>query len=366
MTIGLSIFSFLLGCGDKDAADTAPPAAADDTGSGTGLDTADTGAPPSTGVCATPGVYFELLDGTIEDYSAQLTSGEYLTINRPGTLMVCPGTWYARMLIEAEVDIVGMGDTREETVLSGGLSGTIIDISVPVTATVSNLTLDRGIGLDVDHNSGGGGIYCENNATVIVDDVLFTNSEGNDGAGMYGWECDGVVSNSLFTDNVVEDDGGAISWWYNTLELHDVDIIGNIARDGGAMTLFNATFTASNLNVSDNAATYFAGGIWVYDSDITVTDSVFSGNTNEGFNGGGMLVYGSAELDNIRFDDNEAPFGGGLYVYFDAEITATAVSFSGNTVDDIWVAGYNDDGGVSMAGSEDMSFTCAENTCTEN
>ena len=61
------------------------------------------------------------------------------------------------------------------TILSGGESGTIVEVD-GVTTDLRNVTLDRGAGLDVDHNSGGGGVYCEGEGAVYADTVVFSNS----------------------------------------------------------------------------------------------------------------------------------------------------------------------------------------------
>ena len=46
--------------------------------------------------------------------------------------------WFSRVLVRADVEIVGLGELPKETVLSGGESGTIIDIAGPdVTVSVS-------------------------------------------------------------------------------------------------------------------------------------------------------------------------------------------------------------------------------------
>ncbi len=370
----LSSLLLLLACGDKD------PATTDDTGGGDdggddggdegggdegGDDGDDTGG--GDGACATPVATFKGTDGSEKDVTEFFESGEYLTLALPGTLEVCPGTWFARILVRADMDIVGLGDLPKETILSGGESGTIIDIAGPnVTVNVSNIRLDRGAGLDVDHNSGGGGIYCEQSGVVNGTDLIFTDNFANDGPAIYTRECTVSLSNVVMKDNVAEDDGGAATFWFSDVTMDDVRMENNVALDGGGMAMFNSTFVGTGLNVEGNAGSNFAGGIWVYDSTFTLSDSTISSNTNEdGTYAGGLLLYGTGDLDNVSFDNNAASVGGGLFVYYEAEVEADSCSFSGNTPEDIYVADYSSAGGYAMTGSSDFSFSCSSNVCSE-
>ena len=356
------LVGLLLGCGDKDTADDS---GIDDPGTDdSGIDTDDT-ADPGTSPCAEPTVTFVDEDGEETDLTEPLTSGEYTTLSDPGTLSVCPGTWYARLLLRADIEVVGLGADRSETILSGGESGTILDIGGPRVVTVRNLTLDRGAGLDVDHNSGGGGLYCEENATVSIEDVTFSRGFANDGAGLYAISCTIEIQDSEFIDNLSEDDGGALTLWDSTATIIGVTFENNTALDGGAMALFTSEVTIEDTTITDNVSSYFAGGIWQYNSILTLRDVTLSGNLNSGNDGGGLLAYGTTTLERVSFTDNSAEGGGGLYVYFESEVTGTDCDFSGNSPDDIWVDDYGDDGGVSHTAGSGYSFVCAGNACWE-
>jgi hypothetical protein len=332
----------------------------DDTGAGGDTDTGGVGDP-----CAEPSVTFEAEGGGPQDLTAALTSGDYTTLEAPGRLLVCPGTWYARLLLRAEIEVVGLGAGPEETILSGGESGTILDISGEGSlVSVSNLTLDRGAGLDTDHNSGGGGVYCDEGAAVFIEDAVFTRNFANDGAALYARECTVDLRRVEMTGNLSEDDGGALTLWFSAGTLEDVVIEGNEALDGGGVALFYSEVAMTRVRVADNEAGNFAGGIWVYDGAISMTDSEISGNTNAG-DAGGILVYGSGAFDGVSFTDNSAPKGGGIFVYYEAEVEGTGCDFSGNSADDIYSADYSDEGGVSHVAGAGYSFSCAENVCQE-
>jgi hypothetical protein len=357
----LMLFAVLLGCPDttKDSQDTTPP---DDTD-----ETQDTDETHDTGpeVCPTPTVTFEATDGTTQDLTALFLSGDYLTLALSGTLRVCPGTWYSRVLVRADVSVIGLGATPEETILSGGLSGTILDVAGPaVTLSVHNVTLDRGAGLDVDHNSGGGGIYCEQDGAVVVTDAIFSANEANDGPAIYTNDCSLSVTDSSFHDNVSEDDGGAITLWDSTASFDGVQVHDNRSLDGGGMAIFNSEVTAVDLSIVDNVATGFSGGIWLYNSTLALTDGVFSGNQDDsGVYGGGLLVYGSATLERVSFTGNSAPLGGGIFVYYEGVVQGSDCDFSANTPDDIFASDGTSEGGQSYAAGSGASFTCQDNAC---
>ncbi len=350
--------AWLLGCPGpaEDSQDSAPQ---DETDSP--HDTDDTGDSP----CATPTVTFELTDGATQDLTDMFLSGEYVTLAVPGTLQVCPGTWYSRVLVRADVDVVGLGAGPGDTVLSGGLSGTILDVAGPaVTLSVRNVTLDRGAGLDVAHNSGGGGIYCEQDGAVIVSDAVFSANEANDGPAIYTNDCTLDVTGSAFHDNTAEDDGGAVTLWDSTASFDQVQIHDNRSLDGGGMAIFNSDVTATDLSIVDNTATGFSGGIWLYNSTMALSDGVFSGNQDDsGVYGGGLLVYGSATLERVSFTGNSAPLGGGIFVYYQGIVQGTDCDFSANTPEDIFASDGTSEGGESFDAGTGTSFTCQDNDC---
>ena len=317
-------------------------------------------------------VLYEHEDKTVEDLTDAMLAGTYTRLETPGRVIFCPGTWFARLLIRSDIDVIGAGDAPEDTVLSAGELGTILDIAgsgtleepVPIYVGVSNLTLDRGAGLDVDHNSGGGGLYCELFGDLTIDDVIFSNNFANDGPGMYTEDCTFVLNRTTFIDNEAEDDGGALTFWWSFATINDSVFTNNVGLDGGAIASFYSEATLNNVTIQDNTSAYYAGGMWLYNGLLDATDVTFSNNTNTGENGGGLQAYGTATLTNVTFENNTATRGGGIFVYYESEVTGTTCNFDGNTPEDIYVADYSEAGGVSMDVGMNYSFACAANTCT--
>lgn len=358
--VGAMLMVLMMACPspkcDADCPDTGPET----------VDTEDTGeAYTGPAGCETPHATFKPSSGAAVDMTAVMTAGTYTTLDQPGVLEVCPGTWFTRLLIRADVTVKGLDTTPDTTILSGGESGTILDLA-GATLTVENITLNRGAGLDVEHNSGGGGIYCEGNGTVLVEDAVFSENFANDGPAIYTQYCSLEVRDTLFIDNLAEDDGGAVALWYSDADIRDTIFQDNEALDGGALALFYGELYVADTSVMNNSSKNFAGGFWTLESDVTVLDSLFEGNVNApGTQGGGMLINGSASLNRVTFRDNGAPRGGGIFVYWEADVLGTNCSFSGNSPEDIFSADYSPEGGVSHSGSDDFSFFCEKNACSE-
>ncbi len=366
-------FVGLLGCGDKDESTSETGCEADcdtgDTGDTTSNDTGDTGDTGEPSACATATATFIGDYGLVEDLTEDLTDGTYTTLGQPGRLEICPGTWFVRLILEADIDVIGLGTTPEDTILSGGDSGTILDLSGSgVLVRVENVTLDRGAGLyQKKHNLGGGAVACSDEASLFVQDVIFSNSTADDGAGLYGRECEIDVTSVTFENNAVDDDGGAVTLWYSTATFQDVTFSNNSALDGGAMAMFYSDVSISEATFKDNSSSWFSAGIWTFDSALALTDVSFSGNENSGGEasgfGGALLAYGEASLERVSFEDNAARLGGGLFVYTNAVVEGIDVDFGGNTEHDVWIADYSEEGGQGITAGTGLSFSCADNVC---
>jgi hypothetical protein len=352
----------LLGCSDKECTEDC----GDDSGE-TGVETDDTGDTGYTGPagCETAHATFTATSGTVTDLTQVMTDGTYTTLEEDGTLEVCPGTWFTHLVVHANVTVSGLDEGPETTILSGGELGTVIEVSGPYTLTTENVTFNRGAGLDVEHNSGGGGLYCELEGSLVVRDSVFSENFANDGAGLYAQNCTVDVQNTLFHDNVVDDDGGALTVIASTATLYNVTFDNNVGLDGGAMAVFQSEVEIYGTTYSNNTSANFAGALWVHESTATIVDSFFDSNTNSDTQGGALLLNGSVSLNRVEITGNSAPRGGGIFVYWEADVLGTSCLFRDNSPEDIFSADYSQNGGVSHTGTEDYSFFCEDNECAE-
>ena len=85
----------LVGCSPAD--DSGPTEADTDTDTDTDTDS-DTDT-DTEGPCLERVVTFEPTNGGAQDVTSFFETGEYLTLGIPGTLSVCPGTWFSRVKV---------------------------------------------------------------------------------------------------------------------------------------------------------------------------------------------------------------------------------------------------------------------------
>lgn len=102
--------------------------------------------------------------------------------------------------------------------------------------------------------------------------------------------------------------------------------------DGGGMFLYQSNPTLSHLIFTENTATNLGGGLFNNYGSPTLTDVTFIDNTVTNYGGGGMYssFLCNPILNDVTFTNNSAVYGGGLYVYQSAA-TLTNLTFTGNT-----------------------------------
>ena len=133
---------------------------------------------------------------------------------------------------------------------------------------------------------------------------------------------------------------------------------------GGAIYVTGSDwFVMDNCNIVGNqtpatSGTY-GGGAWIsYTGDVTISNSIFAGNTS--YYGGGLTLYsnGQNQLDNVVIKNNTAYNGGGLYAsrttsstYLDKanDVTITNSRILSNT-------SSNHSAGVALHYSENVSI----------
>jgi hypothetical protein len=121
---------------------------------------------------------------------------------------------------------------------------------------------------------------------------------------------------------------------------------------GGMFNEENSNPTLTNCTFSGNSANRYGGGMYNYKSSPTVTNCTFSGNSAA--YGGGMynVDNNSPKVEDCIFTNNSANRGGGMHNY-NSSPTVKGCTFSGNS------AGYG--GGVSNEDSSPTMTNCTFN-----
>ena len=163
-----------------------------------------------------------------------------------------------------------------------------------------------------------------------------------------------AITKSMFDGNRSKASGGAVHLFADPEDVVTIDSSvftnnqstglpgGNDGGKGGAIAqIRNGTggiFTISNSTIANNTGFDQGGGLWVYNSPTTISNSTFSGNkiVGNGFNnvGGGMTLYSDTEIINTTIANNSAGWvGGGISAVDSAKVSVKNTIFYKNTAD---------------------------------
>ncbi|MCA9566978.1 MAG: putative metal-binding motif-containing protein [Myxococcales bacterium] len=257
-------------------------------------------------------VDFEPVGGPVESWSSTFAAGGTVSIDRAGTLRICPGTYDVALSYGANAVpavVIGTGATLTgDPDGPGGLG--IVDYAVEGDLTVEGLTLQGG---SADY---GGALFA--GGTVVLRDVVLTGNEAP-GADDTGWGGAVYVAGDLtlegvsFTDNTAGSNGGGLVVEAGSV-TGDAHFEGNHATRGGALLLLDTTGGLDGASFLGNGAAN-GGHVYLSASTVTFTDTTIEDTAGDSDNGGGILMFGgSLTLVGSTVSDNTATaHGGGIY-----------------------------------------------------
>jgi len=175
----------------------------------------------------------------------------------------------------------------------------------------------------------GGGINCDSASPTITDCIILGNQAPYKGGG--GLYCQfrsaPVIENSIFRSN----QGGAIYCVKsNSITITDSVVENN--HDGG-IVLFNTQAAISGCTITGNEFVN-GGGIFVSDSDSTITNCIIANNRVNGLGGGVYVAYNACTITNCTITGNFGGLGGGI------SATCSAAPIVTNTI--LWNNKSND------------------------
>jgi hypothetical protein len=300
----------------------------------TSVQTAITMAKSGDTITIGAGTYFEnikingkslTLIGAGEDYTVLDGSsrGSVVTVGQIYTTV--PGTKAA---------IIGVTVTHGASTYGSGIVVFNAVLDLQNSAVVGNRSNDKftngggvyisGEGLPstitksiIAHNSStlwGGGIFVEEEGTVIISNSSITRNSSSKGGGLYiEPKSFATVTASTFSDNGATADGAGI--YIAASQVH---------VPGGHLTMSDTT-------LADNHAQQDGGGIFGGSTSGTLTNVVLSQNS-AGRNGGGLDLGAAAEsggtayLPGIVIVRNSAAAGGGVYVVGDVQSSNSLIT----------------------------------------
>ena len=178
-------------------------------------------------------------------------------------------------------------------------------------------------------------------ASLDVDGLTFRNGASYEG-GAIRVEDGGVNLNStIFTGNeATGHHGGAIYVAGGNTEITYSEFTNNDADDnGGAIAVYGHLYIA-NSEFTDNDADDDGGAIYARYGDVTVVDSIFTGNTARFSDGGAILVRNEDDevpvttfsIEDSLFDDNTAEdYGGAVFSGHSVNLDIDSSTFTDNT-----------------------------------
>ncbi len=183
----------------------------------------------------------------------------------------------------------------------------------------------------IDPNQQGRGFYIHNHedANCIVSGLTIRNayvSSGDNGAGIYCYNCSAVISKCIIRDCVAEGGtGGGICFDYNTATITDCTITGNTAGGYGYGGGIGCRFSSPIIigcTIRGNNAMITGGGIDCGASEPNILNCIITDNNAAG--GGGINCYypDNTNIINCTIAANTADyFGGGVYCWSEGSVT---------------------------------------------
>jgi hypothetical protein len=251
----------------------------------------------------------------------------------PGSDIVVHGTCTGHFAIDVN-DLTLGGPAILD---GGGSEGHVLFVNEGVTATLNDLTIQRGDSHD------GAGIFVQapspggTNATLTLNDSRVTDNTGSVGGGIYDAYGTMTLNDSQVSNNTVlgaccflgfggGGEGGGIFSHFGTITLTDSQVLNdNASFDGGGIYNLESTMILDNSQVSDNDAgqaenASFIGGdgggifnapAFIEVSTVTINHSQVSNNMAQ--QGGGISNGSTMTINDSQVLDNEAQFGGGIF-----------------------------------------------------
>ena len=246
--------------------------------------------------------------------------------------------------------------TITENKATGNGGGICAEDNSTVTVVGGEISSNTSAGVE-QTASGGGGLYT-NNSTVTLDKVTITGNKAindfrNDGGGILAAGSDLTITGSTITKNTAPDCGGGLFLSHTNANITGSTIEGNQAKKGAGVYLNDSpdvaeadctgshTHNITDTKINRNTASSMGGGMYVGQSNVTLTGSTLDGNVTTdktGGQGGAIVAYsaGDITLDSTTVTNNYAAAGGGIYslgtAVSDTHITLrNNTKFTGNT-----------------------------------
>lgn len=144
-----------------------------------------------------------------------------------------------------------------------------------------------------------------------------------------------TVSSDWCTDAALGERGGGIYINEANVTVRDSVITGNLATIGGAIYANASWLTLESVVFESNEATSNGGGLYLNNSNLLSTDTVFATNTSGNRSGAAFLFGGTSSIVGCEFIGNHATVrGGAIEATSGHELLVMVSRFHGNSAGD--------------------------------
>ena len=211
----------------------------------------------------------------------------------------------------------------------------------------------------IDPNFAGRGFYIHSGEDTIctISGLTIRNAYvaiGNNGAGIYCFNCNPIISNCIIRDCFAEGgSGGGICLCYGSATVINCTITGNTAGHygyGGGISCQFSSPTIIGCTINGNTATITGGGIDSGKSEPNIFNCIIIDNNAAA--GGGINCYypGTSRVVNCTIAGNKADyFGGGVYCWSEGNAVIKNSILWANSASDGKQLGLQDNGSASVA-----------------
>ncbi|HER07464.1 MAG TPA: hypothetical protein ENO20_01010 [Bacteroides sp.] len=164
----------------------------------------------------------------------------------------------------------------------------------------------------------GGAIQMHDSDPVFINNFISNNRCIQSGGGI---SCGGASNPSFSGDRIINNSagshgGGIILWGPGEASFSNVTVTGNSAHWGGGIGFSGYEARIINSEISDNHAIWLGGGIAADESELTIRNSLFEGDTALSQSGAIHTWQGKLHIRDCGFNDNYSETGGAVHTDF--------------------------------------------------
>ena len=208
---------------------------------------------------------------------------------------------------------------------SGGWTGGGIVLRNSDGAVVSGCTIQGNI------SKWGGGMWCKDSDATIEYCTFIGNDARTRGGGLYIEESDPLITDCKFIDNISSSSGGGIGFDETLGTVRRCDISGNVSTSnygGGIAVLNTAEITVENSLISGNKCNWGGGGAYTSNGTLFLRNCTICDNVS-GQYGGALACYNSSDVimvNNVVWG-NETVTGGGFFTGCSTDLSEINVQY---------------------------------------